>query len=138
MTALLAACGGNVSSGTSPIPGTAGNAPLAQSAARTVSATALAATPTPTPTPNPCYCPPRQRICSDIACLAQPQSPANAALSPDARTVAPLLATPTPTPNPCYCPPHHICSDIACLAQPRAPADASIDTRSATKPTRTP
>ena len=122
-TALLAACGGNVSSGSSPIPGTG----AAQSVARTVSASALAAT--PTPTPNPCYCPPRQRICSDIACLAQPQAPANAALPADARAA---LATPTPTPNPCYCPPHHICSDIACLAQPRGPANAVLDTRSAT------
>jgi hypothetical protein len=133
-TAFLAACGANGSSGTSPIPGTA--APLTQSAARTVSALA---TPTPTPTPNPCYCPPRH-ICSDIACLAQPQSPANVAMPAGARVAAPLAATPTPTPthDPCYCPPtQRYCPAIACQINASAPSGAAIESRSATELKRT-
>ncbi len=157
-TALLAACGSNGASGTSPVPGAGpANGPVAQSALRTVSAA------TPTPAPNPCYCPPHQRICSDVACTVQPRGPANAA--PAAKTPVPtptpcgycvpghecpqdcaqsvlretLSATPTPTPNPCYCPPHRVCSDIACQLQPRDPANAAAAPAAKTPvPTPTP
>jgi hypothetical protein len=105
---VLAACGGNGSSGTSIIPaGAAG----AQSAAR-----AVQSLPTPTPTNNPCYCPPHQRYCPDIACTTSNEG----RTLPSAVQAAPAAPAATPYP-PCYCPPSrfpHYCPDCAVSALP--------------------
>lgn len=104
-SALLAACGANLSTGSSPIPAGASGAQSAARAADLLQQSPNAATPSPRP---PCYCPPHQRICPDIACLTTD----GAARGTD---LAPAAATPTPHP-PCYCPPSripHACPDCA-------------------------
>ena len=107
---VLAACGGNGSSGTSIIPaGTAG----AQSATRAVQSVPQ---PLATPTHDPCYCPPHQRICPDIACTTSNEG----RTLPNALQAAPAAPAATPYP-PCYCPPSripHYCSDCAVSALP--------------------